>query len=60
MVDITNELHPLGGKENVVEYIGLFKDATPDPNLQPGFIMMQSHVVFERRHILQTQSLSRW
>ena len=34
------------GKENLVEYKGLFQGRTPKPKNNPGYIMMQSSLVF--------------
>lgn len=45
VVDITCELK-LGGTTNVITYHGLYEGKSPKPEGQPGFIMMQSNVVF--------------
>lgn len=46
VVEITRNLYPAGGLQNVVQYTGLYQGKTPDPEQQPGYIMMQSNVVF--------------
>ena len=45
VVDITCDLK-LGDATNVITYHGLYEGKSPKPDGQPGFIMMQSNVVF--------------
>lgn len=45
VVDITCEMK-LGNAINMVSYHGLFGGKSPKPDGQPGFIMMQSNIVF--------------
>ncbi|KAL0025366.1 hypothetical protein WJX79_001061 [Trebouxia sp. C0005] len=45
IVDITCEMK-LGNTTNMITYHGLFEGKSPKPDGQPGFIMMQSNVVF--------------
>lgn len=44
-MDITCEMK-LGNATNMITYHGLFQGKSPKPDGQPGFIMMQSNVVF--------------
>jgi hypothetical protein len=47
LADVSADLHaPGAGKENVVEYVGLFEGSEPDPKDTPGYIMMQSGIAF--------------
>jgi hypothetical protein len=46
LVDVTVDLHAPGAAENAVEYLGLFNGALPDPKAAPGYIMMESSLVF--------------
>lgn len=34
------------GQENLVQYWGLFQGKDPNPKARPGYIMMQSNLVF--------------
>ena len=45
VVDITCDLEH-GHHSNIVSYHGLYQGHNPQPEGQPGFIMMQSNVVF--------------
>ena len=45
VVDITRDLER-GHNSNSVSYHGLYQGHNPQPEGQPGFIMMQSNVVF--------------
>ena len=49
LVDVTGDLHAAGGRENVVEYEGLFEGRTPDPKAAPGYIMMESSLALYAR-----------
>lgn len=46
VVDITDDLMVGHHKHNSVSYHGLYQGHSPQPEGQPGFIMMQSNVVF--------------
>ena len=46
VVDITDDLVAGHHKHNSVSYCGLYQGHSPQPEGQPGFIMMQSNVVF--------------
>ncbi|BDA49567.1 hypothetical protein COCOBI_14-1860 [Coccomyxa sp. Obi] len=48
LADVTADLLGEGGGENVAEYIGLFEGRDPDPETTPGFIMMESAIIFFR------------
>lgn len=43
--DVTDYIHK-GGRENTVEYWGFFNGTDPNPQYPPGYIMMQSSLVF--------------
>ena len=55
LADVKADLHAAdGGKENVVEYVGLFEGREPDPKAAPGYIMMQSGIAIyggDERHV---------
>jgi hypothetical protein len=44
VVDVTAHLGPPGA-ENTIVYYGLFQGQDPQPQQQPGFIIMQSNLV---------------
>lgn len=46
LADVTADLHASGDVENTVEYVGLYEGQTPDPQSTPGYIMMESNLVF--------------
>lgn len=43
--DVT-DLIQKAGRENTIEYWGLFQGESPNPRAQAGYIMMQSNLVF--------------
>ncbi|KAK9821321.1 hypothetical protein WJX81_001912 [Elliptochloris bilobata] len=45
LADVTADLHAPDGPPNQVEYYGLYKGRSPQPQSTPGFIMMQSNLV---------------
>lgn len=47
VVDITHAVN-LSNEMNTITYHGLFQGKSPSPEGQPGFIMMQSNIVFFR------------
>lgn len=44
-IDVTKYIKK-AGKRNVIEYKGLFLGKDPSPVARPGYIMMQSNLVF--------------
>jgi hypothetical protein len=45
VADVTADLHPSDGPPNQIEYYGLYKGRSPQPQRTPGYIMMQSNLV---------------
>jgi len=45
LTDVTADLYAAGSRENVIEYLGLFDGAQPNPQAVPGYIMMQSSLI---------------
>ncbi len=45
LFDITEDL-AAGGAQNEIAYKGLFRGSDPDPQRSPGYIMMQSSLIF--------------
>ncbi len=45
VADVTADLHPSDGPPNQLEYYGLYKGRSPQPQGTPGYIMMQSNLV---------------
>lgn len=48
LADVTADLAPPGGAQNVITYKGLYQDAAPAivANVSAGYIMMSSQLVF--------------
>ena len=48
MADVTKDLKSThSNAKNVIEYLGLFNDHDPDPEANPGYIMMESSLISE-------------
>lgn len=45
LADVSADLHAPDGPLNQVEYYGLYQGRSPQPQSNPGFIMMQSNLV---------------
>lgn len=55
LADVTADLHGEGKGENVAEYTGLFEGRDPHPETTPGFIMMESAIVFYNGSVSATK-----
>ena len=45
LADVSADLHAPDGPLNQIEYYGLYKRRSPQPQSNPGYIMMQSNLV---------------
>ena len=50
LADVSADLHAPDGPLNQVEYYGLYKGRSPQPQRNPGFIMMQANLVVYDSH----------